>query len=97
MRTTTDVYSNYRKLGERLWAKYKSRMRDAHPATGGSPDLVHNWGNDEAKTIQLQYNRRSTALIKRGRREYNRAEHFGDRTHTGGRYLWCPLCRGGKA
>ena len=43
----------------------------AHPATSGNPSLVHNWGNDAARAIWQNQDRRDNRWL----RAYERILH----------------------
>lgn len=50
----------------RAWRIFQARQiklgAKAHPATGGNPSLIHNWGNAEARRLQEQGWRRWRAI-----------------------------------
>lgn len=66
---------------DRLWEAWSRRTqklsRIAHPETGGSPHLIHNWGNDAARGVMARASRRWEAIREAMGRRIREAERRG--------------------
>lgn len=50
------------RLANQAWRLAIAQAAKAHPETGGSPLLVHNWGNDRARAAMARKDRRSNVI-----------------------------------
>jgi hypothetical protein len=60
MKTTGQIYDQYDRTTDLLYVVTIQKLKKAHPETGGSLHLAHNWGNEEAqKILSIHFDRLS--------------------------------------
>lgn len=66
------VSERARVLSDMAWQLAIKNAARAHPDTGGSPLLVHNWGNDAARAAMRRKDRRTDIIYSWQQREHAR-------------------------
>ena len=92
MKTPGQIHEQRVRLFHKMVDLTTARAKRRHPATGGNHQLVHNWGNDEAKAIWHHSQRAWASISEAFDRAAAAAEH---RNHSEEfKPLWCKHCMG---
>ena len=95
MKTQLEVIAHFRQVWQESTEQARREAFAADPATGGNPQLCHNWGNAGAKQAWAEHYARTKGNHAKEHAMCNvieHAEHVARNEH--GQYLWCDACQG---
>lgn len=91
MKTSAQIRAQWKALMDAVWQRGMDAAKQAHPATNGTPILVHNWGNAEARAALGRAQRRTGRIQPAFERLHAHAMHREQHGETF-RPTWCRFC-----